>query len=80
MAASAADQLCLDVSEPEVPPATVPNADLVGAMIDAYRGDYRAAIEALLDDADFLRDQLYTASCLMSKGIGRGWKPKYERL
>jgi hypothetical protein len=38
------------------------------------------AIEALLDDADFLRDQLYTASCLMSSGIGCGWKPKCERV
>jgi hypothetical protein len=49
----AADQLCLDVTEPEVPPAKMPNADLVGAILDAYRDDYRAAIEALLDDADF---------------------------
>jgi hypothetical protein len=80
MATSTADKLCLDVNEPEARPATVPNADLVGALLDAYRGDYRAAIEALLDDADFLRDQLYTASCLMNKGMGRGWKPKYERL
>lgn len=80
MATSAADQLCLEVYAPIEPPEKVPNVDLVGAMLDAYRGNYRAAIEALLDDADFLRDQLYTASCLMSSGMGRGWKPKYERI
>ena len=80
MATSAAYQLCLDVSDPAAPPVKASNVDLVGALLDAYRGNYRAAIEALLDDADFLRDQLYTASCLMSKGMGRGWKPKYERL
>jgi hypothetical protein len=80
METAAEEQLRLDGSTPETPPAKVANVDLVGAVLDAYRGDYRAAIEALLDDADFLRDQLYTASRLMSQGMGRGWKPKYERI
>jgi hypothetical protein len=61
-------------------PARSANADLVGALLDAYHGNHRQVIEALLDDADFLREQLHIASCLMSKGIGRGWRPKYERV
>lgn len=56
--------------------ATIPQEDLV---IEAYGGDARAAVRELLADADFLRDQLYTASVLVSKGYARGWKPQYER-
>jgi hypothetical protein len=37
-------------------------------------------VRELMADADFLRDQLYTASRLMSQGYGRGWKPRYERV
>lgn len=54
--------------------------DLADAVIAAYGGDARLAVRELLADADFLRDQLYTASRLMSQGYGRGWRPKYERL
>lgn len=56
--------------------ATVPQEDLV---IEAYGGDARAAVRELLADADFLREQLYTASALVSKGYARGWRPRYER-
>lgn len=49
------------------------------AVIEAYGGDARAAVRELLADADFLRDQLYTASVLVSKGYARGWRPRYER-
>jgi hypothetical protein len=51
----------------------------VDALIEAYGGDARAAVRELLADADFLRDQLYTASVLVSKGYARSWKPRYER-
>ncbi|MGJ7040450.1 hypothetical protein [Shinella sp. BE166] len=51
----------------------------VDAVIEAYGGDARVAVRELLADADFLRDQLYTASALVSKGYARGWKPRYER-
>jgi len=47
---------------------------------DYCGGDARQAVRELMRDADFLRDQLYTASRLMSQGYGRGWRPKYERL
>jgi hypothetical protein len=81
MITSAGEQLCLPVIEPE-PEAQVEASDvpdIVDALLVHHRGDYRAVLKDLLLDADFLRDQLYTASCLMSKGMGRGWKPKYER-
>jgi hypothetical protein len=75
---SAAKQLRLDVGAASI---AMPNEiDLVDAMICACGGDARRAVRELMLDADFLRDQLYTASRLMSQGYGRGWKPKYERL
>ncbi|MFQ6238266.1 hypothetical protein [Sinorhizobium meliloti] len=54
--------------------------ELVDEVIEFHGGDARTAIRELLLDADFLRNQLYIAATLMSKGMGRGWKPKYERL
>lgn len=74
----AAEQLCLDVSRIEIEP--VRDVDLVDAMIVAHDGDPRRAIEALMLDAEFLRDQLARAAAMMSAGYGRGWRPKYERL
>lgn len=75
---SAAEQLRLDVGAAAF---SVPHeVDLVDAMIAACGGDARLAIRELMLDADFLRDQLYTASRLMSQGYSRGWRPKYERL
>ena len=50
------------------------------AVLAACDGIARRANRELLADADFLRDQLHTASCLMSKGMGRGWRPRYERV
>jgi hypothetical protein len=75
---SAAQQLRLDIGSFER--STPQEIDLVDAMICAHGGDPRRAVRELMLDADFLRDQLYTASRLMSQGYGRGWKPKYERL
>jgi hypothetical protein len=76
---AAAEQLCLleaiDAAEP-----AVEEVDLVDSVLAACRGDYRLAIRELLADADHLRDQLYVASELMSKGYGRGWRPRYERV
>lgn len=59
------------------PPSAEMN--LVDSLLFADRGDYRKVINELLLDGEFLRDQLATASQLMSSGIGRGWRPKYER-
>ncbi|CAN7155495.1 hypothetical protein [Rhizobium sp. LjRoot254] len=75
---SAAEQLRLNVGSFERSPRQ--EVDLVDAMISAHGGDARRAVAELMLDADFLRDQLYTASRLMSQCYGRGWKPKYERV
>ncbi|WP_459089884.1 hypothetical protein [Mesorhizobium sp. A556] len=40
----------------------------------------RAPIRDLLEDADFLRDHLHVAATLMTKGTGRGWRPRHERV
>ena len=77
------EQLALDipnVTEDETDTQSPPDIDLAESVLKAAGGDALAAIRSLLDDADFLRDQLFIASNLMSKGISRGWKPKYERV
>ncbi|TBY57959.1 hypothetical protein E0H39_29520 [Rhizobium leguminosarum bv. viciae] len=74
------EQLALQIDVAECAPEATQEVDLVESVIQACGGDPRAAVRELLADADFLRDQLYTASCLLSRGIGRGWAPKYERL
>jgi hypothetical protein len=75
---SAPEQLRLNVGAEKVSASV--EIDLADAMIAACSGDARRAVRELMIDADFLRDQLYTASRLMSQGYGRGWRPKYERL
>jgi hypothetical protein len=74
----AAEQLRLDVGANRVSASA--EIDLADAMIAACGGDARRAVRELMLDADFLRDQLYTASRLMSRGYTHGWRPKYERL
>lgn len=77
------EQLALDipnVTEDETDTQSVAEVDLAESVLKAAGGDALAAIRSLLDDADFLRDQLFIASNLMSRGISRGWKPKYERV
>ncbi|WP_112961584.1 hypothetical protein [Agrobacterium sp. lyk4-40-TYG-31] len=54
--------------------------DLAVSVLAAAEGDALVAIRSLIADADFLRDQLFIASSLMSKGVGRGWAPKFERV
>ena len=79
MATSAAEQLCLNVIPPQEALEATSEISFIDTVLAHHGGDYRAAIEQLLLDADFLRDQLHTASCLMSSGLGRGWRPRYER-
>ncbi len=74
-----AQQLALDIPSDESVTQSPPDVDLAVSVLTAHGGDAVAAIRSLLADADFLRDQLFIASNLMSKGIGRGWKPQYER-
>lgn len=72
-------QLALDIPDAETGTQSPAEVDLAMSVLTAHDGDALAAIRNLLADADFLRDQLWIASNLMSKGIGRGWKPQYER-
>lgn len=75
-----AQQLALDIPDAETGTQSPADVDLAVSVLKAFDGDALAAIRELLADADFLRDQLHIASSLMSKGIGRGWKPQYERV
>ncbi|MBY5462038.1 hypothetical protein [Rhizobium leguminosarum] len=73
-------QLALDIPDAETGTQSPAEVDLAVSVLKAAGGDPLVAIRSLLADADFLRDQLYIASNLMSKGISRGWKPQYERV
>jgi hypothetical protein len=62
------------MSDAHVLPVTSSNGheiDDVESVLKACGGDHRLAIAGLLADADFLRDQLFVASRLLSHGIGR---------
>ncbi|CUW87413.1 hypothetical protein [Agrobacterium genomosp. 2] len=74
-----AQQLALDIPDAGTGTQSSPEPDLAVSVLKAAGGDPLVAIRSLLADADFLRDQLYIASCVMSAGMARGWKPKYER-
>lgn len=72
-------QLALDIPNTETDAQSPDCTDPAASILVNFDGDALAAIRSLLADADFLRDQLFIASSLMSKGIARGWKPSYER-
>ncbi|TAW73065.1 hypothetical protein ELI16_14515 [Rhizobium ruizarguesonis] len=72
-------QLALDIPAEETGSQSPDKVDLAASVLRAFDGDALVAIQELLADADFLRDQPYTASCIMSSGMARGWKPQYER-
>lgn len=48
-------------------------------LLQACNGDPIAAIVSVVRDAEFLTDQLEIARTLLSHGIGRGWKPQFDR-
>ena len=53
--------------------------DRAVVILDAHAGDALAALRTVIADADFLCDQLETATMLISPGLVRGWKPKFRR-
>ncbi|RWX77085.1 hypothetical protein EPK99_15635 [Neorhizobium lilium] len=53
--------------------------DLAQVLLDAHAGDALAALRSAIADAEFLCDQLQTASMCISSGLVRGWKPKFQR-
>jgi len=53
--------------------------DHAQVILDDHAGDALAALRTVIADAEFLCDQLETASMLISPGLVRGWKPKFQR-
>ncbi|MBX5045288.1 hypothetical protein [Rhizobium lentis] len=51
----------------------------VEAVLAWHDDDAKAAIRSLLDDCRHLRRQLALAERVMSRGMARGWTPRYER-
>ncbi len=56
-----------------------PTEDRAQAILDAHAGDALAALRTVIADADFLCDELEAASMAISRGLVRGWKPKFSR-
>ncbi|WSH69805.1 hypothetical protein U8Q05_37240 (plasmid) [Rhizobium ruizarguesonis] len=48
-------------------------------VIAYHRGDTHAAIDTLLEDIRHLRRQLALTEGAMSRGMARGWRPRYHR-
>jgi hypothetical protein len=44
-----------------------------------HDGNALAAVQTLLADCKHLRGQLAITECAMSRGLTRGWRPKYDR-
>ncbi|WLT07752.1 hypothetical protein RAM19_00040 (plasmid) [Bartonella apihabitans] len=54
--------------------------DDIDGLIEAYDGDAKALIRALLDERKMLLRQIELAANGMSVGFGRGWKPTLPRF
>lgn len=55
------------------------NVDQAQVVLDAFGGNALAALRSVIADAEYLCEQLETASHFLSGGIARGWKPSFER-
>ncbi|NEJ71237.1 hypothetical protein GR197_11925 [Rhizobium phaseoli] len=51
----------------------------VEAVLAWHDDNAKAAIRSLLDDCKHLRQQLALAERAISRGMTRGWTPRYER-
>ncbi|HWT60399.1 MAG TPA: hypothetical protein VN284_21370 [Rhizobium sp.] len=51
----------------------------VEAVLAWHDDNAKAAIRSLLDDCKHLRQQLALAERAMSRGMTRGWRPRYKR-
>ncbi|KPH07906.1 hypothetical protein CO657_08400 [Rhizobium acidisoli] len=51
----------------------------VEAVLAWHDDNAKAAIRSLLDDCKHLRQQLALAERAMSRGMTRGWTPRYKR-
>lgn len=78
MPALADAQLCLDLPASDLQRKDI-ELDPIEAALAFHDGDYRAAIACLLQDVVFLKEELFIAERMLSKGMGRSWSPRYER-
>ncbi|MBO0144034.1 hypothetical protein JZX87_23030 [Agrobacterium sp. Ap1] len=53
--------------------------DQAQAVLDAFGGNALAALRSVIADAEFLCEQLETASLYLSHGAARGWTPSFQR-
>ncbi len=53
--------------------------DRAQVNLDYHAGDAPAALRTVIADAEFLCDQLETAFMLISPGLVRGSKPRFQR-
>ncbi|EJT05842.1 hypothetical protein [Rhizobium sp. CCGE 510] len=51
----------------------------VEAVLAWHDDNAKAAIRSLLDDCKHLRQQMALAERAISRGMTRGWTPRYER-
>jgi hypothetical protein len=65
------DETCPDVGAIDI--------DYVAAALAWHDGDARATIATLIGDCRHLRQQLALAEAVMSRGMGRGWRPAFDR-
>jgi len=56
-----------------------PAASDVDLALAYHNGDAIATIGTLLDDLRHLQQQLVLAEGAMSRGMTRGWSPRFER-
>lgn len=59
--------------------AEISEIDPVDEILEASRGDARAAIADILAQCNHLHDQLELVSAAMSTGLTRGWQPNADR-
>ncbi len=62
----------------QLPPQST-SENPVADAIAWHDGDSVATVATLIEDCRFLRQQLALAEGLMSCGMSRGWRPRYER-
>ncbi|MDR9760541.1 hypothetical protein RJJ37_12975 [Rhizobium redzepovicii] len=70
----------LALPDPAWPDAAWPDrAWEVEAVLAWHDDNAKAAFRSLLDDCKHLRQQLALAERAMSRGMTRGWTPRYKR-
>lgn len=69
--------MCPAANQTQSEPQTEVNE--LEAVLAYHDGDALAAIETLLADCRHLRQQLVLVEGIMSRGMARGWSPRFDR-